>query len=84
MVFRERPADFLRPKSSFKSDRLALLVGSWRYIRRRCATCGSGFEFSRSVIVREVEARKVRRKSTGSVVVHKFKIEECFPQKLCQ
>ena len=44
---------------------------------------GSGFEFSRSVIVRERVAREVRRKLTGYVLGHNSKIEECLPQKLC-
>ena len=36
----------------------------------------------REVVFREREARKVRRKRTGSVVGHNFKIEEYLPQKL--
>ena len=49
---------------------------------RRVGTSGSGFEFSGSVIVWDLGARKVRRKCTGSVVGHNLKIEECSLQKL--
>ena len=44
--------------------------------------CGSGFKFSGRVIVREREAIKVRRKRTGYMIGHNFKIESCLPQKL--
>ena len=38
--------------------------------------CWNAFEFSGSNIFREVETRKVRRKCTGSVAGHNFKMEE--------
>ena len=44
--------------------------------------CEIIFEFRRSLVVREKEARKVCRKHTGYVVGHTFKIEVCSPQKL--
>ena len=79
---RKRRKDFLIPKVSIEPSGLNLLVGKWRNWRRRHVARGSGFEFSQSVIVWEFGARKVRRKRTGSVVGHNFKIEECSPQKL--
>ena len=83
LVFsREKREDFPSPGPPFGSSGLDLLVGSWRDWRRRPATHGSSYEFSASVIVWELGARKVRRKRTGSVVGHNLKIEECFLQKL--
>ena len=76
VVLRERRAIFLRPKALSELSGLDLLVGSWRDWRSRRTAHGSSFEFSASVIVWELGARKVRRKRTGSVVGHNFKIED--------
>ena len=66
LVLSERPLYFLRPIASFESSGLALLEGSFRDWRRSCPTRGSGFEFSRRVLFREREARKMHTKCTGS------------------
>ena len=81
--FERKACRFTVSKSVIKIVWLGLLVGVSCNWRRRCAMCGSGFEFSGSVIVGEREAKKMCIKRTGSVVGHNFKIEECLPQNLC-
>ena len=52
LVFKERRADFLRLRASLESAGVGLLVrGSCDWLWK-CEFCGSGFKFSRSVIVR--------------------------------
>ena len=53
LIFREKCADFLFPIASFELAVLGLLVVSLRNWRRRCATNGSGFEFSGAINVQE-------------------------------
>ena len=63
---------FLRSKGSVISTVLDLLVGILHNWWWRCETRGGGFEFSRIIIIRDMETKKVRINSTGSVVGHNF------------
>ena len=58
LILRENSADFLRPRESVESYVFGLLVGSSRDWRRRCAAHRSGFEFSGSVIAREMGGKE--------------------------
>ena len=71
-VLRERRVYFLRSKGSVKLTVLDLLVGILHNWWWRCETRGGGFEFSRIIIIRDMETKKVRINSTGSVVGHYF------------